>query len=351
MKKFIYVVVTVLILSLSLSVVSFAATSVTVEDNKIFKSEHAPVITFSDDFKTLYYNGHTYYQKDLSMFESYIVTDYYPDADYYEDYDDVISTDDYDVIYFADYKLTEEQEKYVSSVDVSGDDIIVFLTVRYKDGTSLSLELLRDDYLDDYEKLTAEKFNKYEIDFEYPYENVVNVDRKFLFENEKELINVESYRYDYLCFNVYIHTDDGTLSYYPGLLYILDDEFYYFSFEENNVEPDYDYSYYGIDLENFSEVYVHKITNEDIITQLKEAEQTYYEDDFGIFENDELANSISYFFLTLIFGVVPGIVFVVSLVFAIIKKKTYRKLLFAVCGFTLAEIITFIIFMIVASIK
>ncbi len=353
MKKFICLIVTVLILSLGLSVTSFATGTVVVDkvqDVTPALRENAPVITFSDDFKTLYYNNHTYHQKNLASFQSYIGADWDVDPYYYEDYDDVISTDDYDIISFADYSLTEEQEKRVKSVNVSGDDIIVNLIVYYKDGTILSLDLLREDYLDEYDKLATEKFSKYEIDFEYPSENVVNVDRKYLFENEKELIETKDY-FDYMCQNVYVHTDDGALSYQPGLLFILDDDYYYLSYEENNILPDYQYSYYGLFLEDYTTLYVHKITNEDLISQLKSAEQAYYEDDFGYLENDELANSVSYFFLILLFGVVPGVAFVVSLVFAIIKKKTYRKLLFTVCGFTLAEIITFIIFMVLISTK
>ncbi len=354
MKKFIYVVITVLILSIGLNVTSFAtATAVVdkIEGAVPPKRENAPVITFSDDFKTLYYNGFTYYQKDLSLFESYIGTDFETDANYYEDYDDVISTDDYDLIYYADYELTEKQEKTVKFVDVSGDDIIVYITVYYKDGTSLSLDLLREDYLDDYDNLLSEKYTNYEVDFEYPGGNIVKVDREILFENEKEAVNNKEFYNDYMIEYVYIHSDDGALSYQPGLVVIFGDEYYYFSYEENNLYPDYyDYSFFDLYWSE-SDIYVHKITNEQVVAELQDAEQAYYEDDLGYLENDELANSVSYFFLILIFGVVPGIAFIVSLIFAIIKKKTYRKLLFTVCGFTLAEIITFIIFMVLISTK
>lgn len=353
MKKFIYVVITVLILSIGLNVTSFATATVVVdkaEGTFSIKRENAPVITFSDDFRTLYYNGYTYYQKDLALFESYIGTDYETDAYYYEDYDDVISTDDYDLIYYADYELTEKQEKTVKSVDVSGDGVIVYLTVYYKDGTSLSLDLLREDYLDDYDNLLSEKYTNYEVDFEYPDGNIVKVDREVLFENEKQTVNSEEFYNDYMTEYVYLHSDDGVLSYQPGLVVSLGDDFYYFSYEENNMYPDYEYGFFDLYWSE-SDMYVHKITNEQVVAELQEAEQAYYEDDFGVFENDELANSISYFFLILIFGVVPGIAFIVSLIFAIIKKKTYRKLLFTVCGFTLAEIITFIIFMVLISTK
>lgn len=344
MKKFVNVIITVLILSFALGITSFATAT------PIQQNVDVPVITFSDDFRTLYYNGYTYYQKDLTLFESYIGIDYEIDGDYYEAYDSVISTDDYDIINYADYKLTEKQEETVKSVDVSGDDIIVYLTVYYKDGTSLYLDLLREDYLDDYDNLLSEKYANYEVDFEYPDGNIVKVDRKVLFENEKQAVNSEEFYADYMTQFVYLHSDDGALSYQPGLVVKLGDDFYYFSYEENNMYPDYEYSFFDLYWSE-TDVYVHKITNEQVVTELQDAEQAYYEDDFGVFENEELANSISYFFLILIFGVIPGIVFVVSLVFAIIKKKTYRKLLFTVCGFTLAEIITFIIFMIVASIK
>lgn len=353
MKKTICIVITVIILLFSISVTSFASGFGTTNVvDKIMpvpeKDKNAPVITFSEDFKTLYYKEYAYYQKDLSLFEASLPYEDY-ELEYYEDYDDVISTDDYALIPYADYRLTETQEKTVKSIDVSGDEIIVSLIVYYKDGTTLSLELLREDYLDDYEKLVSEQLTNYEVDFEYPEGNVVKIDRKQLYENEVERIKCKDYYNDYLTQLTYLRSEDGVLLYKPGIVIKLGDDFYYFSYEENNMYPEYDYGFFDLYWCE-EDILVHKITDEETVALLKEAEQAYYEDDFGYLENDELSNSISYFFLVVLFGVVPGIAFVVSLVFAIIKKKTYRKLLFAVCGFTLAEIIAFIGFLIVTSI-
>ena len=105
MKKFIRVIITALILCIFLSVTSLA-TSIPrpyPEDDG-----EQPVVTFSDDFKTVYYNGYEFVQKNLSDFVSNINVDY--EFDYYNG-DVVVGTSDMMFPEFAEYELTEEQQK------------------------------------------------------------------------------------------------------------------------------------------------------------------------------------------------------------------------------------------------
>lgn len=344
MKKFIYVIITVLILSISLSVTSFAAGT---EKN----TESFYFATFSDDFRTMYYKGYEYHQKNLKHFDTYIAKDISIDSYEFDEAqasvfaDSILSDTKY--IGNVSYELSDSQKETVESVMIDGTDIIVYLTVNYKDGTAYSLDLLREDYTDDYNALSTGANDDYEIDFEWPEGNTVNTNKSKLTQNKSESISINQFdNFEY--YLVYLHSEDRYLSYTAGVVLSDDDKYYFIDNAENNASA-------YVDIYEFmwmsSEKVVHEITDEELLAEIKAAEEEYYADEYGYLENDKLANTISYFFLVLLFGVIPGIAFIVSLIFAIIKKKTYRKLLFAVSFFTLAEIIVFIIFMIVANYK
>lgn len=344
MKKIRYIIITTFILSLCLAFTSFAA--------------EKPTVTFSEDFKTMYFDDYTYYQRDLNGFESAIDIEYicYPEEHYEYDAEigqDVLVSVENNYIdegnpVYAEYKLSATQEKTVKSIDIAGDDIIVYITVYYKDGTSLTVDLLREDYIDDYEALKEGKSDNYLIEYGWPEDNYVKVTKDNLIENEATEIKLDYYLYDFQY--IYITSEDEVLTYTPGYMYTIENEYYYLDFEENDIHGvDYEF-FYSVE-ESGITVKLHKITDEKVLENIKIAEEKYYDDDLGFIYDDELASNISYVFLIIIFGVIPGIIFVVTFVFAIIKKKTYRRLLFTASFFTLAEIIVFIIFMIIANYK
>lgn len=347
MKKFIYVIVTVLILSFCLGVTSFATSETDeVEINQI------PSATFSEDFRTMYFNDHEYYQKNLIFFDSYVATDYDVTDYYVDDFDDIMSTMDFAIPTNADYVLSDTQKELVYNISLYGTDVLFTADISYNDGTMLSISYLRDDYIDEYDKFIAGGFADLEIDFEWPEGNVVKTTKQELLANEQLTLTDYDYWMDFDYYYIYAHSDDGVLTYNPGLMLKVSEKYYYFDFAENKSHNmDFFMEHVYSDDGQLKGILVHEITDEALLSGIEAAETAYYEDDFGYLYNDELAIKVSYFFLILLFGVVPAVIFIVALVFAIIKKGKYRKLLFTTAGFTLAEIITFIIFMIVVSAK
>ena len=354
MKKIIRIIATALILCVFLSVTSLATSVTTIAQPENQTIDTQSYITFSDDFKTVYYKEYQYVQRDLSMFMSNIASDYA--VDFYDDFDLEYYGDSYSgmvvndmlVPQLADYKLTEEQQKIVSSVDIYGDDIILDIEISYKDGTFYSFATIRTDYLDEYERLLNSKGDVYTLQFDYPEDNKVDIDCDILFANKPEHLNPNDVFTYYDSYDVYVHSADGKLSYNPGMVIIVDEKCYYLDYAESGASEYVDiYEFYWSE-DGFD---AYPITDEATVNAILEGQQLYFDDDYGYLQNNKLADSVSYFFLIMLFGVVPGIIFIVALVFAIIKKKTYRKLLFGVSGFCLAEIIAFIIFLVVASIK
>lgn len=346
MKKLISIFISVLIAAIGLSVTSMATTVNTLVPNPEAENENQPVVTFSEDFKTVYYDDYEYVQKDLSMFISNVGSDY--EIGYYEDYDGVVSTNDIMLPEWADYELSETQKETVYSVEIYGDDIILNVSLNYRDGTYYSYHVLRTDYLDDYDKLLKTKGGVYTLDFEYPEDNVINIDYDILYENEPKHININNLMAYEEYFEVYVHSDDGKLSYNPGMIIIAGDEYYYLDYEESGASLYLDFLEFYYSEEGFD---AYPITDEATVAAIKEGQQLYYEDDYGYMYNDELADSISYFFLIMLFGIIPAIICIITFVFAILRKKTYRKLLFGASAFCLAEIIAFIIFLVVANLK
>ena len=333
MKKFIHVIITVLILSLCLGVTSLATGTTDVADDSAVST---PVMTFSEDFQIMYYDGYEYYQKDLRMVETA-----YSDAYVFYGLSN------------ADYELTNTQKELVDNIYVdmfsTFSDIATTVEITYKNGTYLTISYLREDYVDDYEKFLNGDFSEIEINFRWPEGNVTKTNKNLLMTSKTKEISTEDFWFNSMDFAVCATTDDGALSYEIGQIVEVTGNYYYLDYNENNVTIYNDFMEEK-DTQNDT-VILREITDEALIAEIDTAMEAFYEDDYGYLYNDELANAISYFFLILLFGVVPGIVFLVTFIFAFIKKGKYRKLLFTASFFTLAEIITFIAFMIVASIK
>ena len=341
MKKFIHVIITVLILSLCLGVTSLATGTTDVADDSAVSP---PVMTFSEDFQIMYYDGYEYYQKDLRMVET-AYSDTYVTGDFY--------IDDFYGLSNADYELTNTQKELVDNIYVdmftTFSDIATTVEITYKNGTYLTISYLREDYVDDYEKFLNGDFSEIEINFLWPAENVVKTSKNLLMTGNTKEVSNEDFWYNSMDFAVCATTDDGALSYEIGQIVEMTGTYYYLNYNENNVTIYNDFMEEK-DTQNDTLI-LREITDEALIAEIDVAMEAFYEDDYGYLYNDELANAISYFFLILLFGVVPGIVFLVTFIFAFIKKGKYRKLLFTASGFMLAEIIAFIGFILVVSYK
>ncbi|MGN0526137.1 MAG: hypothetical protein ACI4IF_01765 [Acutalibacteraceae bacterium] len=351
MKKTISVILVALLLSFCLVLPAFA-----VEGNnpptftKESIKENGP-ITFSEDFKNLYYCGYQY-----SIINGYELSYNY---DYIEDYNELNYDEHYNELsidricvtgiypqeksndsehsIFIDIELTEKQQNTVNYVDIyaNSDGLIFDVTVEYKDYTTVNATFLRDDYLSEYNALINGEAEEYTVEFSWPEDNTVVLPKSAITSNETIVIN--SYDFDDL-FSVYCGIKNGTLKYSSGEIHLIDNDYYYVDSSANEGVHGSGVLYTEETLKAV------KITDPDAIEMLNTGLQKYYDDDLGYLYNDDLVESVSQAFLTILFALIPLIALAIFIVFAIkSKKKIYKKIYITASVLSFAEIISFIV--------
>ena len=282
MKKLKYLILTVILLFSCLGLTAFAEGS---------------AATISDDYQTLCIDGNTYSRFDTSM----INIDYYA-LDFYAE-------------------LTASQQEIINEVEVelTEDSIIAYATIYFKDGATLSAGFLRDDYLKMYNELSASEDGEYLIDFQYPEDNIVPVEKSKLFGNPVVLGSEDLEWCDY--YPVVMKSEDGNLSVYKGSILFINDDCYYVNYEEIGVKTLYEFDPYEYD-----ELPAYEISDEELIASIREGESDYYADDFGFFYDDNFTETLSAVFLIFVFAIIPFAILVVFLILAIRSKTVYRKM-------------------------
>lgn len=336
MKKYLVLIISVIILSLSLSIPSFAA-------NK-------RVITLSDDYEYMYYDGSTYSRADTSMLKFTTLDTYMSSSE--ENYsEEAYASDEIKdipvntVTEFVDYgsyytvKLTDTQREEVKAVEITNssyDETLFFVTVYFKDGSELYIDFIREALIDEYNKLINGNADEYYIDFLWPDNNTISAKKDKFFTGSKTTINAWDYEYDY---PVYASTPTENFDAEIGIILKLEGSYYFYSFIESNIKSSLDF----YNMPENQKIKVIKLSDTDIIEKIKIGEEKRQEDNFGYLYNDELKEAVAKIFFVLVFAVIPAVVFISSLILAVKSKKLlYKKLLFATCGISVAEIITFI---------
>lgn len=276
--------------------------------------------TLTEDYQALSLNGKTYSRFNISDAE----TDY--------------QTLDVNV------ELSPTQQESISEVAFQGNEneSLIYVDIAFKDGSSLTAGFVRDDFVDEYINITAGQVDKYVIDFEYPEGNILSVSKN-KFYGDKVLLNSNQLEWcDY--FSITAATDDVSISVYVGSLLIVEEDYYFVDFKEQNLGNRNDF--YPFD---YSELQAYKITDSETIERIQAAEDDYYSEDLGFLFDDELGETISAVFLIVVFGIVPGVIFLMFLFLAIRSKTVYKKMfrtIYLVSGFELIVfgiITTFII--------
>lgn len=331
MKKYSVLFISVIILSLSLCIPSFAS-------NK-------RVITLSDDYKYMYYNGETYTRADTSMLsfterDLYETEKYENEIEYNEENSDILYSYTAPVNYEAYYttRLTDEQHKEIKMVEitnVSHDETLFFVSVYFKDGSELYIDFIRGDLIDEYNKLITGNADEYYIDFSWPDGNIISVKKDELFSGKETKINTWDSEYDYL---VYANSATESFDAEIGIILKIEDDYYLYSFIDSEIKSSLYFWELGDD-----EVKVIKLDNESIIEKIKLGEERRQEDEFGYLYNDELTETVSKIFFILVFAIAPAVICVACFILALKSKKSlYKKLLFTTSGISVAEIIIFI---------
>lgn len=337
MKKIISVISVILI---SVFCLGLTASAISVPETK------GKIATISEDLQVIQSGKEKFYRINSNAIEFDYVVD---DEEYVYDEDTIVYEDKVQVEYadeMYEFQLSENQKKTIENIeDCSfGSEIFIDIIIYYKDGTSLSgLKFLNEKYLDEYNDLIENGSDTYLVDFIFPDNNFVNIPKAALFNSDnKTTINVEDSFGEYY---VYIENSSKKFRIEQGSIFTYKDEFYYRDNKENGLKSEFvDGVHSTIIYHKKSTVSVYKITDKNTINKLKEAQEKYYEDDFGFLFNGKLAESISKVLFVVIFGILPLAVLVLSIVICVRSgKKAYKKICITTSVLSVTEIISFII--------
>ena len=310
MKKIIALIITVLLLA------SCLALPVLAKSDDILRPNVK--ISFSDDYKTLYYGN-----------VKYVVFDNTHSAQ--EVYNEMNNK----------FSLTEEQSLEISRISLLSCDEGIFIdaTIKYKDGITMELNYIREDYREVYNTLLASIVANCEIDFIYPADNVVKTHRINL---KGEKVSFEDHYYD-ASYEVTAVSDDGKISASVGVILVSGDNYCYIDYLEIGS------SYYEFDMDDYNRVEAYLITDPDTIAAIEQAQENYYSDGLGFFDDDTFTKLVADVFLVIVFAVIPFALFVLFLILGCRAKELYKKLYLTISIFSIAEVVIFAIIAILAA--
>ena len=334
MKKIISVISVILI---SIFCLGLTASAISEPETKV------KIATISEDLQVIQTGGMKFYRVSSENVEFDYIIDY---ENYIED--ETIIYKDKVVVEYADemyeFQLSEKQKKTIDIIeDCSfGSEIYIDIIIYFRDGTSLTgLTFLNEKYLDEYNDLIENGSDTYQADFVFPDNNFVNIPKSILFNSDNKTTIKTDDLFDE-CY-VYIENSSKIFRIEQGSIITYKDGFYYCDNKENGFKSEFvDGAHYTY--REKSSVSVYNITDEKTIYKLKEAQEKYYEDDFGFLFNEKLAESISKVLFVVIFGILPLAVLVLSIVICVrSSKKAYKKICITTSLLSVTEIISFII--------
>lgn len=319
MKKIISLIIAVLLLVSCFSFTAFANES---PDGDWLDFEYANIdanveITFSDDYKILYFGNEPYVRFSL---------------------DEITS----DTIYEVKNKvvLNKQQKQEVEKVILLATEkgSIFSADIYYADCANLYVEFIKEELYNEYQNSQNLDGTEYSIDFFIPDGNIVKVEKDKLYGKEVTLKDIDYY-YDITGpYYVTLELAAGEFTVDKGEIFNYEDEWYYadcemskFINEKLNEEDE------------IFDIQAYKISDAQLIAQLTEAEEKYYTEDFGFLVDDELTEKIANIFFIILFLIVPLIIFIFALVLALRSNKVYRKMFSVISAISAAEVIVFAI--------
>ncbi len=315
MKNRIISIIMVVCLLIPLSVTVMADSTTT--NDKDVSSDKTYTLEFSDDFTKAEINGSTY----TSVNSLNLHFDVFDSEEIYGD----------NIIITGETADSISEVSHISSYD---DDILINVPLELINGEYSNKYYLKDEYMDDYSQLLTGFTDECTIDLEWPENNKVETSTKYLLENEPIEYNIGekgSYSSFYLVYCVIPNTDSIGVT--KGCILPIDGSFYYFDNQynrDNNVVDDEE-----------SIIYLHKITNEELIEDLQDAEALYMED-LEILYDDELSQNISKILFAFLFLLIPVGLITLSIILLIRLPKKYRKILITLLTLSVIEIIVYV---------
>ncbi len=324
MKKILSLIIAIVLIFSCFAITVFA------EDVDIFSAKE-PKATFSEDYKKLYVDGEPFSRIDSSMLIS--------DIDYMLLVDDVYNQE-YDTGNDIYVELTEAQKEEVNLIEFecNGQRNIYRVSITYKDGSQFISTFLKDKYLEEYNQLLNGEASEYEIEFLFPEGNIVKAEKNQLFGEAVTLKRKELEDFNDL-FDVTVRNADGSIVLGVGLMIRIGDDYYYADYEELGIKM-----HIGWDgMSGIAGKTIYHITDEALLIDIKAAQESYFEDDFGILYDEDATDGISKVFFTVIFLVIPLALLVIFLIKAIRGKGIYRKMYITIAVLCAVIIVVFTI--------
>lgn len=312
MKKILALVLAFLCLS---SVSAFATAPVREEAATDAYWEDS-VITVSDNFNDLYYNGELF-----TSFNSSTV----------------------DLSSFNDLKCTvsfnDNQKQTIETLVlyINNEKTVIKAEFSLKNGGNLQLSYLKYGLAEEYNSLMGEDWNKGEIDFGWPEGNKVQISKNDLLDKKENVFVNDTFTLDTFPVNAY--SSDKSLSVIKGYLLEVDGEdYYYLDFKKAGIIYNDNFNIYDYDV-----VLAYRITDEKLCDQIEDAIDEYYEDDYGFLDDDKFTVAVADVMLVILFLIVPLAIFVLFLILAIRSKTYYRKYFRAIYISAIVVIVLFIV--------
>jgi hypothetical protein len=302
-----------LLIPLSVTVMADSTTT----NDKDVSTDKTYTLEFSDDFTKAEINGSIY-----------------TSINYINIYFDVF---DYEEIYSENIIITGEiadSISYVSYISSYDDDILIKVSLELYTGEYMDKYYLKDEYMDDYSQLLTGYTDECTIDFEWPEDNRVVASTKYLLENEPIEYNRGELESFFSLYCVYcIIPDTDSIGVNKGSVYSIEGSYYYFDYQYNKEHRN----------ENDEEdiIYLHKITNEELIEDFQEAESLCLED-LDILYDNELSQNISKILFAFLFLLIPVGLITLSIILLIRLPKKYRKILITLLTLSVIEIIVYV---------
>jgi|GEM_PF-1241942 len=334
MKKILSIIFAIVLIFSCFAITAFA-TDIAIEENDNYDYfdtayyESQPVITFSEDYKKMYVDDVPFSRFDATMLSTSF------------DYEVRVENErNSSFVNSAYVDLTDAQKEDLAEIYIETNlaQNMYRVELLFTDGSSLIVHFIDEEILDDYNKVVSGDADHYIVDFLYPEANMVVTEKSALF-GTTTTYTVEDLTYTYDFYYVEATNKDMSISLDAGVVFVDGDSFYYIDYKENNLEhADF---FYGNSYADDKEIVVHKITDEALVLDLQSALEAYYDDDYGIFYDDDTSEAISAIFIIILFAVLPTVLFVIFLIKAIRGKGIYKKLYGTVAALCMAVVIVF----------
>lgn len=212
-------------------------------------------------------------------------------------------------------------------------------TFFFIDGTILSASYLREGYLEEFIHWTTGDDVEYEIDFYWPSGNTVPVTVDQLKGEPVTLGDTTLYWSE--TYEVTLPIENESRYVQRGVVLIENDQYYYLDYPENPqliINGYYDPSMY-------SSIDAYEITDPQLLASLKQAKKDS-EQGTQILSSSSFGNTLSAIMMTLLFGVLPLGMLILTGILAIRSKGSYRVIWGATAGFACTTLLIYIGFVI-----